>query len=92
MKHEGMLEGREWSPRSTRINIGWLVLIESPAGRVRAELLNVSARGFRLRSARPLEAGWKVSMRFAKDAPVDGLIQWVEGKNAGGVFVESAAL
>ena len=42
--------------------------------------------------ARTLEAGWKVSMRFAKDPPVDGVIQWVEGRNAGGVFVESAAL
>ena len=92
MKHEGRLEGREWSPRSTRIDVGWLVSIESPAGKVRAEVLNVSARGFRLRCARALEAGWKVSMRFARDAPVDGLIQWVEGKDAGGVFVESVTL
>ena len=92
MKHEGRLEGREWSPRPARIDVGWVVLIECPAGKVGAELLNVSASGFRVRTARALESGWKVSMRFVKDAPVDGVIQWVEGRNAGGVFVESAAL
>jgi hypothetical protein len=45
-----------------------------------------------VRTARTLEVGWKVSMRVAKDAPVDGVIQWVDGRNAGGIFVESAAL
>ena len=42
--------------------------------------------------ARALEAGWEVAMRFAQDAPVAGLIQWVEGRNAGGVFAEAVAL
>jgi hypothetical protein len=92
MKHEGRLEGREWSPRGTRIDVGWVVLIDCPAGMVGAEVLNVSAAGFRVRTARTLEVGWKVSMRVAKDAPVDGVIQWVDGRNAGGIFVESAAL
>jgi hypothetical protein len=92
MKHEGRLEGREWSPRPARIDVGWVVLIECPAGKVGAEVLNVSAGGFRVRTARALEAGWKVSMRFARDAPVDGVIEWVEGRDAGGIFVESAAL
>ena len=92
MKMDGRLEGREWLPRSTRIDVRRLVVLESPKGRVRAELLNVSAKGFRLRTTRALEAGWQVGIRFAKDAPIGGLIQWVEGGNAGGVFVEAVAL
>jgi hypothetical protein len=92
MKAEGKLEGRELLPRSTRIDVGWMVILESPAGKIRAEVLNVSARGFCLRTARALEAGWEVAIRFARDAPVAGLIQWVEGRNAGGVFSEAVAL
>ena len=55
MKHEGMLAGCEWSPRGARIDVGWVVLIECPAGKVGAEVLNVSAAGFRVRTARALE-------------------------------------
>lgn len=92
MKPDGKLEGREWSRRSARIDVGWIVLIECPAGKVRAQMLNVSARGFRLRSAKALEAGWKVSINFGKDAPVNATVQWVDGRNAGGIFVEAIAL
>ena len=92
MKAEGKLEGRELLPRSTRIDVDWAVELECPAGKVRAEVINVSARGFRIRTARALETGWNVAMRFARDAPVDGVIQWVEGRNAGGVFAEAVAL
>jgi hypothetical protein len=92
MKAEGKLEGRELSLRSTRIDVGWAVELECPTGKVRAEVLNVSAGGFRIRTARALEAGWNVAIRFARDAPVDGVIQWVERRNAGGVFAEAVAL
>jgi hypothetical protein len=92
MKHEGRLEGRELTPRSARIDVGWIVLIDCPAGKFRAEMLNVSARGFRLRAARALEPGWEVGITFGKDAPVKGIVQWVEGKHAGGAFAEPVAL
>ena len=92
MKHDGRLSGRELRPRSARIDVNWIVLIDCPAGKVPAEVINVSARGFRLRTARALETGWEVAIRFAKDAPVKGIIQWVEGRSAGGVFAEAIAL
>ena len=92
MKHEGMLEGREWARRSARIDVGWIVLIETPAGKIRAQMLNVSARGFKLRAARALETGAEVTLRFAKEAPVKAIIHWVAGKEAGGVFAEPVAL
>ena len=92
MKHEGRLEGREWSPRSARIDVKWNVMVRCAAGNVAAEVLNVSARGFRLRTARALETGGEVTLRFAKEAPVKGIIQWVAGKEAGGVFADPVAL
>ena len=92
MKHEGMLEGREWSPRGTRIDVSWDVMVKCAAGNVAAEVLNVSAKGFRLRTARALEPGAEVTLRCAKETPVKAIIHWAEGKEAGGIFVESAAL
>ena len=92
MKHEGMLEGRELLPRGTRIDVRWNVMVRWAGRSIPAEVVNVSAKGFRLRTARALEVGAEVALRFAKDAPVKAVIQWVSGKEAGGVFVESIAL
>ena len=87
-----MLEGRELLPRSTRIDVSWNVMVKSTHGNIPAEVLNVSAGGFRLRTARALEMGAEVALRFAEDAPVKALIQWVAGKEAGGVFVDPVVL
>jgi hypothetical protein len=92
MKNEGMLEGREMLPRSKRIDVRWNVIVRWGGRRIPAEVVNVSASGFRLRTARALEVGAQVVLRFAKEAPVNAVIQWVSGKEAGGVFVESIAL
>ncbi|HYX46574.1 MAG TPA: PilZ domain-containing protein [Sphingomicrobium sp.] len=92
MKHEGMLEGRELRPRGTRIDVRWNVIVKWAGRSIPAEIVNVSAKGFRLRTARALEVGTEVALRFAKDAPVEAVIQWVSGKEAGGVFVEPVAL
>jgi PilZ domain len=92
MKHEGMLQGRELLPRGTRIDVSWNVMINHAGRRIPAEVVNVSAEGFRLRTARALETGAEVMLRFAKDAPVKAVIHWVAGREAGGVFVESIAL
>jgi hypothetical protein len=92
MKHEGMLEGREWLPRGTRIDVSWNVIVKCGRARIAAQVVNVSAQGFRLRTARALEPGTEVALRFAKDAPIMALIQWVSGKEAGGVFLDSITL
>jgi hypothetical protein len=92
MKHEGMLQGRELLPRGTRIDVSWKVMVNCAGKNVPAEMLNVSATGFRLRAARAMEVGAEVALRFAKDPPVQAIIQWAAGKEAGGVFVESVAL
>ena len=92
MKHEGMLEGRELLPRGTRVDVGWNVMVRHAGRSIPAKVMNVSASGFGLRTARALEVGAEVVLRFAKDAPVRAVIHWVAGKEAGGVFVESIAL
>ena len=92
MKYEGMLEGCELLPRGTRIEVRWNVMVRWAGRSIPAEIVNVSAKGFRLRTARVLEVGAEVALRFAKDAPVKAVIQWVAGKEAGGVFVEFVAL
>jgi hypothetical protein len=92
MKYEGMLQGRELLPRGTRIDVSWNVMVKWAGRRIPAKVVNVSATGFRLRTAGALEVGAEVMLRFAKDAPVKAVIHWVAGKEAGGVFVEAAAL
>ena len=92
MKHEGMLQGRELLTRGTRVDVRWNVMVRCAGRSIAAEIVNVSATGFRLRTARALEVGAEVALRFAKDAPVKAVIQWVAGEEAGGVFVEAIAL
>lgn len=92
MKHEGLLQGRELLPRGTRIDVSWNVMVKFDGRRIPAEVVNVSAEGFRLRTARALEAGAEVMLRFARDEPIKAVIHWVAGKEAGGAFVEPIAL
>lgn len=92
MKHEGHLEGREWQPRSARIDVGYDVLVRSAVGVVRAKVLNVSNKGFRLKARSPLEPGSQVRLEMHKVEPVSAVIRWACGLDCGGVFVEAAAL
>jgi hypothetical protein len=92
MKHEGMLQGRELLPRGARIDVSWSVMVRYAGRRIPAEVVNVSAEGFRLRTARALDTGAEVVLRFAREEPVRAVIHWVAGKEAGGVFVEPIAL
>ena len=92
MKFEGKLEGREIAPRPTRLEARFDVLLRCPTGEFGASIINLSGRGFRLRSACPLEPGCEVSLELPKMPPVKGVIRWVAGNDAGGVFVEAVAL
>lgn len=92
MNYDGSLVAREWRRRSPRIDVSWSVTVECSMGEVRGEVVNVSAGGFRLRTASALEAGWDVALRFAKDAPVKGVIRWAAGNDAGGMFNDPVPL
>ncbi|HVU30401.1 MAG TPA: PilZ domain-containing protein [Sphingomicrobium sp.] len=92
MKFEGQLEGRELAARAPRIDAGFLIRVRCAAGEFPARVTNLSGSGFRLHSARPLEPGWEVTLQVPRRPSVRGLIRWVSGKDAGGVFLESVTL
>jgi hypothetical protein len=92
MKFHGKLEGREYRPRSARIDVKYDALVRLDWGAVEAMILNVSSKGFRLRTAEELEPGTEVILEVAKLEPVRGMIRWCCGDEAGGVFLEAVAL
>lgn len=92
MKHEGRLEGREWQPRSTRVDCTHDVVVHCEAGDLRARVLNLSSDGFRLHSDTALQVGWEVVLTAKGQGPVRALICWASGQESGGVFSEAVAL
>lgn len=92
MIYEGEIAGREWLERETRVDVGYGLTVGYPGGSVDAELINVSSEGFRLRCNEPLETGWEVTLKAGLDNPLDAVIIWASGLDAGGVFAEPVAL
>jgi len=92
MKFDGHFEGRELAPRAARTEVGFDVLIRCAAGEFKAEIVNLSARGFRLKIAESLEPGWEITLTAGKLAPVTGIVRWAAGMEAGGVFAEPVIL
>lgn len=92
MKFEGKFEGREISPRAARIEVAYDVLVRHETGEVRAQILNLSGQGFRIRLSDALEAGSQVTLEVANLPPVKAIIRWASEYEAGGVFVEPVAL
>lgn len=92
MKHEAILEGCEWHPRDPRADAEFDVRVRWNDGEAEAQILNVSADGFRLRTMDPLEVGQEVTLEAGKFDPVRAIICWASGHDAGGVFAEPVAL
>jgi hypothetical protein len=92
MKHEGRLVGREWTSRTTRVDVGYDVFVRYAAGEIAAKVINVSNAGFRLRLEHPLEPGCEISVEMPYAEPVRAVIRWAAGLDAGGVFLEPVAL
>ena len=68
------------------------VLVEGDGCTLDVVITDVSRDGFRLESRSELEVGAEIILLVTKLAPVKGLIRWTRGKEAGGVFLEPAAL
>jgi hypothetical protein len=92
MKYEGRLVAREWPQRTTRIAVGYDVVVRSPDGDIAAEVLNISSKGFRLHCERPLDEGWEITVDMPGTAPVKAVIRWVAGNDAGGMFAEAVGV
>jgi PilZ domain len=92
MKFDGQLEGREIASRGARIPVRYDALVQCELGEIKAQILNVSGKGFRLLSSCALEPGASVSVKVGKLEPVGATIRWANGLEAGGVFLDSIAL
>ena len=92
MKHEAILEGREWLPREERVDVDFDVRVLGAKGQIDAQILNLSADGFRIHSEQPIDVGEEVTLEVPARHPVKALICWACGLEAGGVFAESVAL
>jgi len=83
-----MRDGQGNASRATRILLNAPIGVEMDDGsRVTATLLDLSSGGFRLRSEELLQVGERVTLRMDGEEPMDGLIKWVTGFVAGGVFL-----
>jgi hypothetical protein len=68
------------------------VLVEEDGCALDVVITDVSREGFKLESRSELEVGSEVWLKVAKLAPVRAIIRWTCGYEAGGVFLEPAAL
>lgn len=86
-------EAAGYAKREPRIAIRCqAVLVEEDGCALDVVITDVSRDGFRLESDSELEIGSEVWLRVARLAPVRALIRWTCGQEAGGVFLEPAAL
>lgn len=92
MKHQAILAGEEWPPRDPRVGVDFDVRVYCETGPIEAQILNLSADGFRLHSATPITAGSEVTLEASTQFPVKALICWASGLESGGVFAEAVSL
>ena len=92
MNFDGQLEGRELAHRPARTDVTYDVWVSCDTGDFEAQIVNLSAMGFRLRTESPLQVGWFVSLKVAKLPPVEAVVRWVRGDECGGAFLDSVTL
>jgi hypothetical protein len=92
MKFEGGLQGREIPCRPARTDVTYDVRVDCEDGAFEAQIINLSAMGFRLRCEAAIEVGSRVSLTVGKFPPVGAVIRWVRGDECGGAFVEPVIL
>jgi hypothetical protein len=92
MKFDGRLVGHEVSSRPARTDVTYDVWVSCDTCDFEAQIVNLSAMGFKLRSEAEVQIGWNVSLKVAKLPPVEAVIRWVCGDECGGAFLESVTL
>jgi hypothetical protein len=76
-------------PRPLRVGTSLqAVLIDSDGGELAVEVTDLSSGGFRLHTTEPLIAGEQVRLRVERHGAFPAQVQWVEGHEAGGRFLE----
>lgn len=68
------------------------MLIDSDGGELPVEIIDLSSGGFRLRTTEPLVVGEEVQFRVSRYGDFRAQVQWVEGYEAGGRFLDQITL
>jgi hypothetical protein len=77
--------------RAPRIKLSEIAALELSDGRTIGVVVgDVSAAGFRVESNEPLIVGMQVKLVMRRYDPVPAEIRWVDGHEAGAVFLSSA--
>jgi len=92
MKYEGKFEGREIARRPTRIDVYYDALVELRGAEIAAQILNLSAHGFRIRTYMALKEGDDIFLTVPKYPPVRGEVRWTDGFESGGILLDAVAL
>ena len=92
MRFDGRLEGREVTSRPTRTDVTYDVCLRCDSGEFEAQIVNLSAMGFRLRCLADVKVGWRISLKVENLPAVDAVIRWVRGGECGGAFIEPVIL
>ena len=80
-------------PRSPRVGTSLrAVLIDSDGGELVVEVVDLSSGGFRLRTNEMLVAGEEVRLRVRRYGDFKAQVQWANGHEAGGRFLEPVSL
>ena len=79
--------------RSPRVQTSFAaVLTDADGGELPVEVTDLSSGGFRLRATEQLVAGETVRLRVPRYGDFPAQLQWVEGNEAGGKFLEPITL
>ena len=85
--------GQSDEKRSPRVQTSIAaILVDSDGGELPVEVLDLSSGGFRLRAGEPLVISEQVRLRVPRYGDFPAQIQWVEGDEAGGRFLERMTL
>lgn len=68
------------------------VLVDSDGGELTVDVIDLSAGGFRLRAGESVVVGEQVRLRVPRYGDFPARIQWGEGDEAGGRFIEPVQL
>jgi hypothetical protein len=93
MGRHSTIEAASYLKRDPRIAVRCnAMLIEDDGCSLEVVITDVSRDGFKLESQSELEVGSDVWLQVPKTSPVRGSIRWTCGAEAGGIFLEPAAL
>ncbi len=85
------LKSTPWPARDARVRVSMRASVQLTAERcISAQVLELSREGFRVIAKEPLQSGQRVELLTGKEASF-GEIRWVDGLEAGGVFLGSSA-